>query len=86
MLLPTLQVIVAHSSFLYATIVPLVCGGTGLSVYRSSALPESDDWYKPVRKYLDKHQPEFLWTKTVKDDSMMFGEAQHTVWKVKEKV
>lgn len=78
------QVLAMHPSFLYASTIPLF-GGIGLNIYRSTALPTSDPWYLPVKEYLAGHRYELLRSVTVPDDSMMFGEAEHSIYKIKDK-
>ena len=70
-------------SFLHAATFE-VAGATFFSVYRSPALRTTDDWYKPVEEYIFLKEPDLMWQKTVKDDSMMFGRAEQTMWKMKE--
>ena len=81
MLIHTLQVVVTNPGWLHATTVQLV-EGIGLSVYRSAALPANDSWLRPVRQLLDTHRHELLWRNTVEDPDMMFGEAEHTMYKL----
>lgn len=78
------QVVAMHHSYLYAALMPL-WGGIGLSVYRSPVLCETEDAYKPVRDVLKNNQHLKVWSEVVADESMMFGEAEHTVYKMEGK-
>lgn len=81
MLIPSLQVVASHHAFLYAHTVHLV-EGLSLFVARSTALPKTDDWYKPVAKLLDSHHHQKQWSEIVADKNMMFGEAEHTMYRL----
>lgn len=51
-------------------------GLTGLIVYRSVAVRESDRIYRPVRQMLDTEPHRMLQKTSVQDKDMMFGEAE----------
>lgn len=78
------QVVANHDALLYAQTVPLISGMAGLYVYRSTALPKCDSWYKPVNKFLDTRPSKMLWSEVVEDENMMFGEAEQSLYLIEE--
>lgn len=78
-----LQAVATHHTFLYAHTVNLL-NTIGFCVYRSVALPKTDDWYKPVARFLNTNNPVHLFTKVVEDPGMWFGEAEMSMYEMKE--
>ncbi len=46
----------------------------------SIAIDDDDEWLNPVRDFLLTRQHQLLFREVVDDESMMFGEAVHSVY------
>lgn len=53
---------------------------TRLFVYRSIALPVTDEWYQPVIDLIGDTEP--LTRSTISDPGMMFGRAEHVIYAI----
>lgn len=67
---------IVHHSWLYVSTTTV-----GLSVYRSTALPHTDEWFDPIRHLLNN---EVLSREVLDDENMMFGQGERTIYKLGE--
>ena len=79
-----IQTIASHPTFLYAHTVQML-NAVGFFVCRSHALPRHDPWYRPVEEFIAAHKDVLTlqWSETFEDPSMMFGEAEHSLYLLK---
>jgi hypothetical protein len=58
--------------------------GTTLVVRRSTWLRDDDQWLEPINEILRRHNAELVARDTVEDKTMMFGEAELSVYLLHE--
>lgn len=76
---PILSIEMPH--WLYAR-THKVLGITGLIVYRSAAVRETDRIYRPVKQVLDSERHKVLEKAQVEDKDMMFGLAELSMYAI----
>lgn len=74
-----LNLALSHQHWLFAKTCSLL-GGTGLIVYRSVLVRDTDPVYAPVAEFLSKCRVEILAQKVFPDPSMMFGQGEFTAY------
>jgi hypothetical protein len=77
-----IQRVIVHEQFMvYASVVQIEgCRCEGLVVYKSRLVRDTDSFYQPIAEFLESTPHEVIWTMSVPDPEMTFGQADLTVY------